>query len=175
MSKEIPTFTSNLDLRDLRMVALEHYRDHITDAQFKLLVVLCGLPRAGKSTLARKLGIPIVEPDAVRLAFQGRPFIPETEEWVWCMVRTMVRALFYADHNNVVTCGVFGTPSQRAQWLPNGLWFPVFVHVTTPASVCIERAKASLREDLIKHIQNLSRNWMPDYNPNQPPWVEYQP
>ena len=153
------TLSLPLELRDLRFEVARHFQtEHVS---FNMLVVLCGLPRAGKSTVARQLGIPMVEPDAIRLAFQGRPFIHETEEWIWSLTRLMVRSLFYANHRDVVTCGVYGSTLQRKQWRKNDIWYPIFCVLQTPVAECVARARSKLREDLIKLIPEMAETWKP--------------
>ncbi|KKK82651.1 hypothetical protein LCGC14_2801230, partial [marine sediment metagenome] len=48
----------------------------------KKLILTVGLPRSGKSTWARKQGHPIVNPDSIRLALYGEPFIEEAEPMI---------------------------------------------------------------------------------------------
>lgn len=153
-----PTSPPKVDTSRLRQEAILHYG--ITPGeQFNLLVVTCGLPRSGKTTWSKQQSdAVIVDPDCVRLAFQGRPYIKETEEWIWSMVRLMVRATFMAGHQNVIVQGLNLTPEHRRQWLANGLWFPVFCWFDTPADECLRRAVKNVRPDLEKVITILPRN-----------------
>lgn len=153
------------------MAVVDFYKLDHTD--FNMLIVLCGLPHSGKSTLARQLGIPMVEPDAIRLAFQGRPYIHETEEWIWSFTRLMVRSLFFANHRDVVTCGVNGSTLQRKQWRKNNTWYPVFAIVPTKLDVCKQRAMRNCREDLLRIIDELSQTWKPP-SLDEGPVVEIQ-
>ena len=73
--------------------------------QDKRLHIVVGLPRAGKSTLCRKLGFPIVETDAIRKALRCFPFVPSREHEVWDIAHKMVAALFFAGHTDVVPTG----------------------------------------------------------------------
>src|SRR5688500_7348676 len=49
------------------------------------LVVVCGLPRSGKTTYARTRNEPIVSPDAIRLALHGERFNELSEPFVWAI------------------------------------------------------------------------------------------
>jgi predicted kinase len=64
----------------------------------KRLVLTVGPPRAGKTTWSQAQGVPIVNPDSVRLALHGRAFFPQAEAMVWAIVGVMVRSLFAAGH-----------------------------------------------------------------------------
>ena len=66
------------------------------------LILTVGLPRSGKSIWAKKQGIPIVNPDSIRLALHGKAFILEAEDFVWTIAYTMARALFLAGHETVI-------------------------------------------------------------------------
>lgn len=157
MSRETKILRPPFRLSELRELVVDYHR--LPNAQFNMLVVVCGLPRSGKSTFARQLSSPMVEPDAVRLAFQGRPFIRETEEWIWSLVRLMVRSLFYAGHADVVTTGIYGSKIQRRQWLANEIWRPVFCCVETPVQECLNRAKATLRPELEPVVLDIAKTW----------------
>ena len=82
----------------------------------KTLILTVGLPRSGKSTWARQQGHPIVNPDSIRLALHGRPFIAEAESFVWAIAKTMVRALFSAGHNTVIVDATNTTRKRRDEW-----------------------------------------------------------
>ena len=142
----------------MRQAAIAHY-GIAPGVPFRVLGVACGLPRSGKSTWAMQQHVPMVDPDSVRLAFQGRPYIRETEEWIWSITRLMVRSLFFAGHQDVIVQGVNATTEHRKQWTANDLWFPVFCVFQTPADVCIARAKKNVRNDLISVIPHIARSW----------------
>ena len=67
-----------------------------------VLIMLMGLPRAGKSTWARATGYPIVDCDAIRLTKTGQRWWGPIEHEIWATARTMVRALFMAGHPIVI-------------------------------------------------------------------------
>ncbi len=95
--------------------------------------LLCpvGLPRCGKSTWARGLGVPIVCPDAIRLALTGRRWYAPIEHQTWATARTMVRALFWAGHKVVILDATNWSrrardnfqPSPDCDWVREFVWF----------------------------------------------------
>lgn len=58
----------------------------------KEIELMVGLPRSGKSTYAMNQGVPVVNPDSVRLALHGQPYIAEAEGMVWAVVFLMAKA-----------------------------------------------------------------------------------
>jgi predicted kinase len=62
----------------------------------KKLILTMGLPRSGKSTWAKQQSVPIVSPDAIRLAMTGQRWVGELEDMVWVVAKYMVRSLFLA-------------------------------------------------------------------------------
>ena len=155
MFKEIPILTSSTSVADLRQLVASCYNISDTD-EFRMLMVLCGLPRSGKSTWARTTGVPLVEPDAIRLAFHGRPYIKEAEEWIWCITRTMVKSLFYAGHSDVVIGGCNTALKHRSQWSDNGrLWYRMICVFDTPVDDCLQRARNDMRPELLSVIRTM--------------------
>lgn len=118
------------------------------------LVLTVGLPRSGKTTWARTMGLPIVSPDELRQVLHGTAFWAETEPLVWAMARVMVRALFRAGHRAVVLDACSISPKRRAEWLDNE-WVTCAHLVDTPMKVCIERALAADRHELVEVIQRM--------------------
>jgi len=153
-----PTSPPKVDVTVLRLAAIRHYGIPPGE-QFNLLAVTCGLPRSGKTTWSKQQpDAVIVDPDCVRLAFQGRPYIKETEEWIWSIVRIMVRATFMTGHQNVIVQGINPSREHRRQWLLNELWFPVYCWFPTSEAECLARAKNNVRPDLEKVITTLSKS-----------------
>jgi predicted kinase len=135
----------------------------------KKLICLCGLPRSGKTTHAVSLGHPIVCPDAVRLAIHGQPYVQAAESFVWATARAMVKALFLAGHETVVFDATNVTRKRRADNKP---YFPqndppearveweVEYHVIdTTVEVCLSRARACGRPDLMPIIGRMARDF----------------
>jgi predicted kinase len=105
----------------------------------KTLYLPVGLPQSGKSTWARQQGVPIVNPDSIRLAIHGQPFFAPAEPLVWATAKIMVRSLFTAGHNNVILDATSVTKSRRDQWNSTE-WACRYVVFNTDPDVCIKRA-----------------------------------
>lgn len=123
---------------------------------------MVGLPRSGKTTRARelskRLGAPIVCPDAVRLAIHGHAYIPRAEPIVWGVTKTMVTALFEAGHEDVILDACNNTRRRRDEW-KFGPWEIVFEVVTTPPELCLQRAGED--HDLRAVIQRMDEQHEP--------------
>ena len=126
----------------------------------KVLHCMVGLPRSGKSTKARKMGFPIVNPDSIRLSLHGQRFVQEAEPYVWAIARTMVNALFLAGHADVILDATNTTEDGRKKWISKE-WDTKFVLIKTSANVCLERARAELDEIIQPVIirMNESLSW----------------
>ena len=68
----------------------------------KVLIIMVGVPRSGKSTFAAYTGAPIVSRDGIRKAMGCYPFVKDAEDAVTMMETYMVRSLFAAGHRSVV-------------------------------------------------------------------------
>ena len=77
------------------------------------LTLTVGLPQSGKSTWAMQQGVPVVNPDSIRLAIHGQPFIGDAEPFVWATARTMVNAMFIAGHQHVILDATNTTRKRR--------------------------------------------------------------
>jgi len=102
----------------------------------KELILTIGLPRAGKSTWARKQGCPIVNPDSIRLALHGKNFLPKTGPMIWCIARYMVEALFLAGHDKIILDATNTTKERRDFWKSED-WRCTFRYINTPKKICI--------------------------------------
>ena len=112
----------------------------------KILILMMGLPRSGKSTVAATLRVTIpnsaiVEPDAVRLAMHGERYIEAAEHYVWATSYTMAEALFRAGTDCVIVDSTNMNAGARKNWLRRfGHLNDVSIHVmyvNTPREVCI--------------------------------------
>lgn len=124
-----------------------------------------GLPRSGKSTWSEKfrtdMGAVIVNPDSVRLALYGQPFISSAESIVWATVELMINSLFLAGHKIIVLDATNVKKADRKKWIRPSKWRHVFVNFDTPQDVCIARAIEGGREDLVPVIEKMSEQFEP--------------
>ena len=125
------------------------------------LIMMVGLPRSGKSTWAREQGVPIVCPDAIRLALHGHRFLQSAEPWVWAMAHLMVESLFRAGHEWVVLDATNNTRRRRKEWLNSPTWKVKVKVIDTPAYKCIERAKDEGDLDIIPVIERMAKQYEP--------------
>jgi len=128
----------------------------------KTLHMMVGLPRSGKSTVARKLGYPIVCPDAIRQALHGTPFRPQAEPMVWGVADTMVRALFEAGHSDVTLDACNCTFRMRGQWLSQ-LWAVRYYLLDVSAAICKRRAARNGQDHLLAVIDRMAAGFEPLY------------
>ena len=128
-----------------------------------------GLPQSGKSTWARSIGYPIVNPDSIRLAFHGKPFLGLAEPFVWAIAKVMVRALFLAGHDTVILDATNTTRSRRDEWKSTA-WEREYYVFDTPKRTCIARAdlaaaKNEISDDhhrgLITAIERMAGHYEP--------------
>lgn len=121
---------------------------------------MVGLPRSGKTTKARLMGHPIVNPDSIRLALHGHRFLESAEPFVWSIAYLMVDALFRAGHHTVVVDATNVTQKRRDEWLTR---FPdaniEFEIINTSPMICIERALNDDDYNIIPIIQKMTKEW----------------
>ena len=135
------------------------------------LICTVGLPRSGKSTWAREQGLPIVSPDAIRLACHARAYFAPFEHWTWAIAYTMVEALFQAGHETVIFDATNTTRKRRDALRLQGDtfgehpdmlgWQCQFIHFDTPAELCEERARSTGDEALIDVINRMADQFEP--------------
>lgn len=126
---------------------------------YRILMLMCGLPRSGKTTAAQRMVFPIVSPDAIRLALHGQRFAPEAEGFVWSIARVMARSLFLAGHQTVVIDATHVTRARRDEWRDalRGMVDEVQVcFIDTPAEECIRRARAAGDEEIVPVIERMA-------------------
>ena len=112
----------------------------------RLLICMMGLPRSGKSTVARKLsrtwGAPIVNRDSVRLAMHGERYLKTAEPLVRVFAKLMVEALFTVGHQILIVDETNLKRSTRDYWR-DGEWDVKFLPVETSPAECLRRADAA--------------------------------
>ena len=123
-----------------------------------LLICMVGLPQSGKSTWARSQGLPIVNPDAIRLALHGEAYIPQAEPMVWVLAKYMVTALFLAGHGAVILDATNTTRKRRDDWISDN-WETVFKLIDESAGVCIQRAEQSGNVALVTVIEKMKEHF----------------
>lgn len=135
----------------------------------KKLILCVGLPRSGKTTWAREQGVPIVNPDSIRLALHGQRFVAEAEEHVWAIAKTMVRALFLAGHDVVIMDACNNTRKRRGNWLSND-WITYVKLIPTTAGECRYRADVLKDDYILPIIDRMAEEWEPlgDFEPRWP-------
>lgn len=126
------------------------------------LILMVGLPRSGKTTIALELaverGAAIVNPDAIRKALHGQPYIQSAEPHVWAIAHTMVDALFLAGHDTVILDACNNTRKRRDEWR-RGIWDRwEFVVLDTDKKTCLERVEYS---DIVPVIERMAARHEP--------------
>lgn len=115
----------------------------------KVLILTVGLPQSGKSTWARSQSCPIVNPDSIRLALHGKPFIGLAEPYVWAIAKTMVRSLFIAGHHTVILDATNTTRKRRDEW-KSSEWVREFRVFDEPIETCKARAEVTAIDEIHK-------------------------
>jgi predicted kinase len=128
------------------------------------LISMMGLPRSGKSTitakLRRKLGAPVVNADAVRLALHGQRYAGVAEPFVFAIRECMVRSLFGAGHDVVIYDETNYSRATRDRMRSKD-WDNVYLLVDTSPEICKERAIATEQPDLLPVIDSMFARYQP--------------
>lgn len=120
------------------------------------LLLTVGLPRSGKSTWAMATGVPVVNPDSIRLALHGQAFFGPAEPMVWAVAHLMVQALFTAGHKTVILDATNITEHRRSDWRSKE-WNVGFVCFKTSEEECLRRAVALGQTDLLPVIARMAK------------------
>ena len=129
------------------------------------LLMTVGLPQSGKSTWCRQQQCPIVNPDSIRLALHGKPFIPEAEAFVWAVAKCMVKALFLAGHETVVVDATNTTRKRRDEW-KSSKWTREYFEFERDPVLCKQRAGMTCKDDdhltgLVNAIDRMNEQYEP--------------
>jgi predicted kinase len=128
------------------------------------LYLTVGLPQSGKTTWARAFsrqhGAPIVNPDSIRLALHGQPFIAQAEPFVWAIAKVMVAALFLAGHEIVIVDATNISRRRRDEW-KSPRWERAFKGFETDPAECKRRAVENGRDDLLPVIDRMMSEYEP--------------
>jgi len=123
------------------------------------LILTVGLPKSGKTTWALKQGHPVVSRDAIRLALHGEAYLQSAENMVSTIEAYMVASLFYAGHETVIIDAAHLRKRYVDRW-ESSLWELELKFFSTPADICIERAVADEKPELIPIIKAMDK---PEY------------
>jgi predicted kinase len=125
----------------------------------KQLICMMGLPRSGKTTIAKQLSLhfnaPVVNPDAIRLGLHGQAFDPKFESEVWHIAHVMVKAFFEYGYETVILDATNTNKKARSEWLSD-TWATLFYFVDTDASTCLQRASDTGQEYLVDVINRMN-------------------
>lgn len=129
-----------------------------------VLICTVGLPYSGKTTWAKGQGLPIVSPDAIRLAMFNCRFWDTGEPLVWAHTWIMCRTIFLAGHNEVILDVTNTTHKRRSACIRAGLpqdekeitWQTVFHHIDTDRKVCLRRASDANDDVIIPVIAKMA-------------------
>lgn len=138
--------------------------DLATEIPKRTLIVTVGLPRSGKSTWALSTGLPVVSPDAIRLAVHGRRFHAPIEPFVWAQAKLMVMTLFTAGHKTVILDATNVSRKRRKEWM-SAMWNTRFKVFPADTVTCLERLRATGDDayiaEMVPVIMRMSGEWEP--------------
>jgi predicted kinase len=119
------------------------------------IVLMVGLPRSGKTTIAQELikhvDAAIVCPDAIRRSLHGRSFYRSAERLVWAAAHLMMDSLFEAGHSVVIVDACNINQKRRDEWKRLGCERYV-IELVTPKETCLARTEEPHLIDAIKRM-----------------------
>jgi tRNA uridine 5-carbamoylmethylation protein Kti12 len=95
------------------------------------------------------------------LALHGKRYEALSESFVKAISQVMIRALFEAGHQLVISDETHFSRAARDFTREDDKWDTFFVPVPTSAEVCIERAYATNQPDLEPVIKNMAARYEP--------------
>ncbi|MGB7281575.1 MAG: ATP-binding protein [Candidatus Acidiferrum sp.] len=124
-------------------------------------IAMSGLPRSGKSTIAKKvyapMGYTIVSPDDFRLTMFGQRWYGPGEPMLWAVIYATVDSLLQSG-NRVILDATNLIADRRNPWVKRGAKFVV---VDTPKEECIRRAKATNDDYILPVIERMAARYEP--------------
>jgi predicted kinase len=102
----------------------------------------------------------MVNPDSIRLAIHGQPFIKEAEGLVWAIAKIAVSSLFIAGHDTVILDATNQTRGRRNNWVSKE-WKTLFKVIDTDMAECVDRAIKGGRNDLSLIIVDMAERYEP--------------
>lgn len=141
----------------------------------KVLICTVGLPRSGKTTWARQQGVPIVNPDSIRLALHNQRFVMHAETFVQAIAEVMVRALFLSGSDVLIVDSTNVFRQRRQAWRHLGVaaWDTYFHVIDTSMLECLERARKDGDEEIQPVIERMARSFQP-LEPDEPVWPGFE-
>lgn len=129
-----------------------------------LLIAFHGLPRSGKSTIAKQLsaelGAPIVNRDNIRLALHGQVYAKEAEPMTRAIYKVMIHSLFLSGHKVVLADETHYSRASR-DFIRDGPWRTEFICVPTSARECEIRALNTNQPWLLPVIEEMEKRHEP--------------
>lgn len=129
----------------------------------KNLCVMVGLPRSGKSTVAKEIAEnevgTIVNRDTLRLVAHGHVFRAEAEPLITFIEDVMVRSLMSTGTKSIIIDSTNLLPAFRNKWRTLAKEFDYdieFICVQLHPDECKKRAVLNSRDDLIPIITKMS-------------------
>jgi predicted kinase len=125
-----------------------------TTVEKRALIITCGLPRSGKTTWSKKMRLPVVNPDAIRMALGCYPFNRGRENEVWETASTIVKHHFHYGHEVVIVDATSLSTQARWNWknVANSVGARlVAVPFKTDVETCVKRAKL-VKDDNTKQL-----------------------
>lgn len=135
-------------------------RPRLPHCEDRGLILLCGLPFAGKSAWAQAQGYPIVSPESIRSALQTTLFKGRWELMVRWSVRFMIYALFLAGHQFVILDDVHHTPEERARF-SRGEYQTFVKEIAASVDECVTRAVEAGHASMVPLIRQLASAYEP--------------
>jgi len=118
-------------------------------AKNNTLILMCGLPRSGKSTYVNKYkdkyNAIVICPDEIRFNIFGHQFHKPAEDYIWAIAKTFARLLL-SQNKNVIIDATNLTFEARNVWIKLAEEYYVnlkIIWIRTSVEQCVKRNKNS--------------------------------